>query len=287
MSIQTTNTQANSPIEEFAFKQRKFYVKRDDLIDPFLSGNKYRKLFSLITLDKSRIDTVISYGGVQSNAMVALAALCRQKNWHFIYYTKEVDTSHYLQISNYHIALRFGMQHKALDMSIYRDFIASLPLSIDERSYLVHQGGASRDALPGIRQLAHEIREAGLKDKRLATPSGTGTTALYLAKELPDFTVFTTPSIGDKMYLLKQMGALEKVPDNLEILESSKKYHFAKPYPEFYKLYRQLKECGVEFDLLYAPKLWKLLLEKTDGEILYIHSGGVTGNASMLARYAR
>jgi len=287
LSIQTTNTQVNSPIEEFTFKKRTFYVKRDDLIDPFLSGNKYRKLFSLITLDTSRIDSVVSYGGIQSNAMVALAALCSQKNWHFIYYTKKVDTSHYLQMSNYHIALRFGMQHKVLDMHLYRDFIASLPLSMGERSYLVHQGGAGHDALPGIRQLAREIRGAGLKVKRLATPSGTGTTALYLAKELPDFTVFTTPSIGDKEYLLKQMSALERVPDNLKILESSKKYHFAKPYPEFYKLYGQLKECGIEFDLLYAPKLWKLLLENTDGEILYIHSGGLTGNASMLARYAR
>ena len=287
MSIQTSSTIVSSKIEEFTFNKRKFYVKRDDLIDPFLSGNKYRKLFSLIALDSSSIDNVISYGGVQSNAMVALAALCKEKNWNFLYYTKQVNTSNYLPTSNYHTALRLGMKHQQLDTDIYRDFIASLSLFIDHRTYLVHQGGASTDVLLGIKQLADEIREADLNIKSLATPSGTGTTALFLARELPDFTVFTTPCIGNKEYLVQQMNALAKVPANLKILESSKKYHFAKLYPEFYTIYHQLKESGIEFDLLYAPKLWKLLIENTDEEILYIHSGGLTGNASMLARYAR
>lgn len=267
--------------------QRKFYVKRDDLIDPFLSGNKYRKLFSLITADKSQIDTVVSYGGTQSNAMVALSSLCRQKNWTFVYYTKKVDTSHYLQNSNYHTAVQFGMIHKQVDAELYRDFIASLSLSLDARSYLVHQGGADGSAQLGIKQLASEIRKANLEIKNLATPSGTGTTALYLAKELPEFTIFTTPCIGSKEYLLKQMSSIDTVTDNLKILESSKKYHFGKLYPEFYAVYQQLKKNGIEFDLLYAPKLWMLLLEQTDGEVLYIHSGGLTGNPSMLARYAR
>jgi len=45
--------------------------------------------------------------------------------------------------------------------------------------------------------------------------------------------------------------------------------------------------CGIEFDLLYAPGMWKALLEQTSEDILYIHSGGVTGNESMLKRYEK
>jgi len=42
---------------------------------------------------------------------------------------------------------------------------------------------------------------------------------------------------------------------------------------------------GGEFDLLYAPSMWLALLEETKEKILYIHSGGVSGNESMLQRY--
>jgi 1-aminocyclopropane-1-carboxylate deaminase/D-cysteine desulfhydrase-like pyridoxal-dependent ACC family enzyme len=42
------------------------------------------------------------------------------------------------------------------------------------------------------------------------------------------------------------------------------------------------------FDLLYAPKMWLTLLaylKHLQGEVLYVHSGGLLGNASMLERY--
>jgi 1-aminocyclopropane-1-carboxylate deaminase/D-cysteine desulfhydrase-like pyridoxal-dependent ACC family enzyme len=31
--------------------------------------------------------------------------------------------------------------------------------------------------------------------------------------------------------------------------------------------------------------MWKMLLEQTKEQILYIHSGGISGNKSMLQRY--
>ena len=85
----------------------------------------------------------------------------------------------------------------------------------------------------------------------------------------------------------KVRSALTEIPDNLHILEPQKKYHFAKPYKEFIDIYKKLLDTGVEFDLLYAPSLWKCLLEQTNDKILYIHSGGVSGNESMLERYSR
>ncbi|WP_345979255.1 1-aminocyclopropane-1-carboxylate deaminase [Sulfurimonas sp. HSL3-2] len=273
-----------SSIEKIFLDGRSFYVKRDDLIDPYLSGNKYRKLYALINTPKERFNKIISYGGTQSNAMLAIAALCKEKGWIFEYYTKPLHVKENPN-SNYATAIKLGMIHKELELELYKDFVASLMLNLDEKTFVLHQGGADKSAKEGIEELAREIRESGLHVRSIATPSGTGTTALYLALALPEYKVYTTPAIGDKKYLLEQMSALEKVPDNLIILESEKKYHFAKPYKEFIEIYEKLKKSGIEFDLVYAPKLWKMILEQTDEEILYIHSGGTTGNASMLDRY--
>ena len=282
--FQQKNNISLSSIEKFIFDGRTFYVKRDDLIDLYLSGNKYRKLYSLINTPSKNLDKIISYGGTQSNAMLSIAALCRSKGWIFEYYTKSLHVKEN-SISNYVQALGFGMIHKELNDDLYRDFIASLTLNLDEKTFVLHQGGADQSAKLGVELLAKEIRASDLHVRALATPSGTGTTALYLALSLPQYKVYTTPTIGDKSYLLEQMSALEKVPDNLIILESEKKYHFAKPYKEFIDLHVRLQKAGIVFDLVYAPKLWKMILEKTDEEILYIHSGGTTGNASMLERY--
>ena len=282
--FQQKNNISLSSIEKFIFDGRTFYVKRDDLIDLYLSGNKYRKLYSLINTPSKNLYKVISYGGTQSNAMLSIAALCKSKGWIFEYYTKPLHVKEN-SISNYVQALGFGMIHKELNDDLYRDFIASLTLNLDEKTFVLHQGGADQSAKLGVELLAKEIRASDLHVRALATPSGTGTTALYLALSLPEYKVYTTPTIGDKSYLLEQMSALEKVPDNLIILESEKKYHFAKPYKEFIDLHVRLQKAGIVFDLVYAPKLWKMILEKTDEEILYIHSGGTTGNASMLERY--
>ncbi len=267
---------------------REFLIKRDDLIDPYLAGNKYRKLYTLVNTPSDRYDTIISYGGTQSNAMVAIAKLCHDKNWRFLYYTKPL--SEYQKrnvVGNYKTALDFGMEHTEVEHRFYKDFITSLTLSLDSKTFLVHQGGADKSAKEGIVRLAEEIRAQNPSTRFLATPSGTGTTALFLAQALPEFVVYTTPCVGDAAYLKEQMRALAPLPSNLVVLEPEKRYRFAKVYCEFYALYEKLKAAGVEFDLLYAPLLWKMLLEKTHEKILYIHSGGVSGNVSMLKRYAR
>ncbi|MEA3228655.1 MAG: pyridoxal-phosphate dependent enzyme [Campylobacterota bacterium] len=277
-----------SPISNIILDGREFLVKRDDLVDPYLAGNKYRKLYTLLQTDSDRYNTIISYGGSQSNAMLAIAAMCKQKEWNFIYYTKPISQIQKEQtIGNYYNAITLGMEHKEIENNLYKDFISTLRLNLDEKTVIIDQGGADRMAIDGLKVLADEIRESSLQFDAIATPSGTGTTALHLALALKEYKVYTTPSVGDKKYLIEQMSALQKIPSNLEILEPSKKYHFAKPYKEFVKIYQNLLESGIEFDLLYAPSLWICLLEQTEEKILYIHSGGVSGNESMIQRYEK
>jgi len=278
----------NSRISKIVLEGREFLVKRDELIDPYLAGNKYRKLYTLLQTPKDNLNKIISYGGTQSNAMLAIAAMCKEKGWEFLYYSKPISSQIQKQEDgNYSVACELGMKHIEIEHEHYRDCIASLRLNLEEKTYIVDQGGADRSAQKGLEVLAKEIRDQSPDVKALATPSGTGTTALYLALNLPEYRVYTTPCVGTVEYLKEQMSALHSIPKNLIILQPQKKYHFAKPYEEFYKIYEKLKNVGIEFDLLYAPALWLSLLAQTDEKVMLIHSGGVHGNKSMLERYKK
>jgi len=284
--LQSSSFMNKTPISKIILEDREFLVKRDDLFDPYLSGNKYRKLHRLLKTPKEHYNKIISYGGTQSNAMLAIAALAKQKGWVFEYYTKPLSKKQKEQEEgNYPIALSLGMQHYELELESYKTYVQALRLNLDPMCIVVDQGGADRMAQEGVAVLAQEIQEESLDFEAIATPSGTGTTTLYLALEFPQYKVYTTAAIGDKAYLVEQMSALAEIPSNLVILEPQKKYHFAKPYKELYESYKLLKSTGIEFDLLYAPLLWKLLMEQTKEKILYIHSGGVSGNVSMEPRY--
>jgi len=270
------------------------------LIDEDLSGNKFRKLQFLLDTPSTTYKRIISYGGNQSNAMASIAALCKRKGWPFLYITKVLSTTLKQNISgNLAAALDDGMELIEVMHEEYRDVISSLHSGLPNASVqkregdlLLAQGGADLGAKEGIEQLAKEISvwqlENGSKELTVVTPSGTGTTAYFLATALPEVTVITTPLIGSKEYLEEQMQYLGKLPDNLRVIETQKKYRFGKTYTEYITVYQGLLEQGIEMDLLYAPKMLIALseaMENIEGDLLYIHSGGVKGNISMLERY--
>ena len=283
-----------SAIEVLTFRGRTFYVKRDDTIDPLLSGNKYRKLYSLIQTPSEKYTDVVSYGGTQSNAMLSIAALCQQKGWRFHYTSKTVPTHLRAKpTGNLKKALEVGMQLYEVAPKAYEEAISKLKIeNTIPTTLLIPQGGADPLAKSGIEVLADEIKSwlyaKGITKLNVITPSGTGTTAYYLAAALKGVDVITTPVVGDKFYLTEQMKLLGPIPANLHIIESRKKMHFGKPYAELLAIYQELKQNGIEFDLIYAAKMWLVLMEYADnfeGEMLYIHSGGLIGNETMLERY--
>ncbi len=278
---------------KISFRGRDFYLKRDELLHYELSGNKFRKLYQLINTPSKTYTKLISYGGTQSNAMLSMAYLANKKDWKFDYYCKNIPL-HVKQNpqGNYKKALDLGMNVFEVEHDEFQQSISRLFLQINPHEVLVPQGGADKIAEVGIKVLADEISawmdEKKIKNLNIITPAGTGTTAYYLAKSLPECKIITTPVVGDENYLKVEMSALGKYPDNLYIINTEKKYHFAKPYREFFQIYKELKEIDIEFDLIYAPKMWLSLLqnlEKFEGDVLYVHSGGISGNESMLKRY--
>ena len=170
-------------------------------------------------------------------------------------------------------------------------------LQLPSTHLFVPEGGRCALAQHGIKQLAHEIsqycQQHKLNRPLIMLPSGTGTTALYLQKNLA-YPVLTCAVVGGDDYLKTQFAELE--PEHRlwpRILPLRKKHHFGKLYLEQYQLWlRLLQETKIEFDLLYDPLGWQSLLahlqgNNDDADIIYIHQGGLIGNQSMLPRYQR
>ncbi len=287
-----SNSLQPSAVEPFSVRGRSFFVKRDDTIDPFLSGNKYRKLYTLLQTPPTQYRKVVSYGGTQSNAMLSIAALAQRKGWGFDYYSKPVPQ--HLKAAptgNLKMALSLDMHLIEVAHDMYGATVQALRTADQPGTCFIPQGGADSAACEGVVQAAREIRswqlKEGIGDLTVVTPSGTGTTAYYLATALSDVKVMTCAVVGDADYLREQMALLGEVPDNLHIMESTKKHHFAKPYPELHACYRELVDAGLDIDLIYGAKTWYELFNCStlEGTVLYLHSGGLIGNETMLERY--
>ena len=274
-----------SPITPFVFKGQFYHIKRDDLLRPF-EGNKARKFHYFLTNEFPHIKRVISFGSNQSNAMASLSELCKLKKWEFIYYTNHIPKilKQYPQ-GNYLRALKNGANIIQISLNGEKliKFIKSLK---DEETLIIEEGGRIKESEYGIKLLAEEVNEYALKHNlKIFLPSGTGTTAYFLSKHV-NVEVLTVACIGDERYLKKQFKWLGggKIPI---VLKPRKKYHFGKLYPELYTLWIELKNAGIEFDLLYDPIGWDTIMYYNLKDILYIHQGGILGNETMIKRYKR
>ena len=296
----------SSPIEQISFNNHTFFLKRDDLLHPDFSGNKARKFYYFLDNDFPGISRIISYGSAQSNAMYSLSVLAKMRGWKFEYFVEHiaeylVDNPH----GNYKAALDNGMRLRHLRQAQVPNTKLPFPESSlsmskgvegNKNTLFIEEGGRQKEAEYGIKLLAEEIiawqKENKLEELNIFLPSGTGTTALFLQKYLPDNVVYTNPCVGDSAYLKKQFLELEEDEKyHPTILSLEKKHHFGKLYRENYKIWLKLQQqTGVVFDLLYDPLGWRTLLahpEVFTKPILYIHQGGVLGNESMLPRYER
>ena len=300
---------ANSPITEHHFNGHHFYLKRDDQLHSQFSGNKARKFMSLLEADLPHVTTLIGYGSAQANSLYSMAALARIRGWQLEFYVDHIPA--WLKqrpIGNYRGALELNA-----------NLIETRPFGLHPREYIeqirqpdesclsVPEGGRSKLAEAGVKQLASEILEwIRMQPKQewcVALPSGTGTTALFLHKALQPHgvQVITCPCVGGAEYLTEQFHELGET-SHPEILQLENKHYFGHLYREDFDIWQQLQEqTHVEFDLLYDPLMWRCLITWLEKEsfsnadiqtekrpaLIYIHQGGLLGNESMLPRYQR
>ena len=292
-----------SPVDTITFEGHSLYLKRDDLLHSDFSGNKARKFHYFLKHHFPDITKIVSSGSAQSNAMYSLSVLAQMRGWEFEYVVDHV--AEYLQDNphgNYKAALDNGMILRQAQQP-YCDKTKQAFPELVEGTLHIEEGGRQKEAEHGIKILAQEIidwqKEQGIEELNIFLPSGTGTTALFLQKNLFTgqahgiaSTVYTCPCVGDVRYLRKQFLELEMDEKyHPTVLSLAKKHHFGKLYKDNYKIWLKLQQqTGVVFDLLYDPLGWRTLVahpELMTKPTLYIHQGGVLGNESMLPRYER
>lgn len=281
----------NSPIEPFFFNGSRFWLKRDDLLHEQFDGNKARKFYSLATSDLSRYEKIVSYGGTQSNAMYSLSFLAASKGLEFHYYSRKLSQNLAKNPSgNLKHALSNGMKLFELSNDEYECISYE---NFDDKTLFIPQGGACGYAEEGIKLLSGELNdfcaEQNIENPKAILSCGTGTTALYLQKHFKG-EVFAVPCVGSGEYLKQQFDELQPDIAHPKIIDTGKKYRFAIPHDDLLQTYKELLKCGVEFDLLYDCKAWIAVLEHIelfdDKNAIFVHSGGLRGNETMLQRYS-
>ncbi|MBA5762543.1 1-aminocyclopropane-1-carboxylate deaminase/D-cysteine desulfhydrase [Vibrio sp. 404] len=290
---------ADTPVTQHHFSNIPFYLKRDDQLHPQFSGNKARKFMALLENDYCEITTLIGYGSVQANSLYSMAALASLKGWQLEFYVDRIPSWLQQQPNgNYQAALELGAKIIAVaDSKLHpSDYINNIRQP-NQECLVVPEGGRCGLAEYGVTQLAKEILQWAqpITDKEIvvALPSGTGTTALFLHKTLSKhgIEVVTCACVGGKEYLKAQFEQLGE-SNHPTILELEDKHHFGKLYQQDYRIWQQLnQEANVEFELLYDPMMWRCLInwypKNQHKQLIYIHQGGLLGNASMLPRYQR
>ncbi len=164
-------------------------IKRDDLIHPHISGNKWRKLkYNLAAARQQNHSTLLTFGGAYSNHIYATAAAGRWLNFATIGIIRGEE---HLPLNP---TLRFtrdcGMTLYYLDRIHYRQ--KNKPAILERlknrfgRFYLIPEGGTNALAMEGCRELVAELMEQTQGNFDLvATACATGGTLAGIARNLP------------------------------------------------------------------------------------------------------
>jgi 1-aminocyclopropane-1-carboxylate deaminase len=187
-----------SPIQELnhsIFKEAeiKVYVKRDDLIHPIISGNKWRKLSEYIGIAKENPELpLLSFGGAYSNHLYALAYVGNQLKIQTIGIVRGDELTY---TSNPYLTQmhEWGMKLYFVNRKQYK--LKNSPLN--EKVLLIPEGGYGELGINGIKQLVNEITP--LDPTHIITAVGTGTTALGIRKfwDKPIYGILTLNNLAE------------------------------------------------------------------------------------------
>jgi 1-aminocyclopropane-1-carboxylate deaminase len=162
-------------------RQVQLWIKRDDLIHPIISGNKWRKLkYPLNQALQQGATNLISMGGAYSNHLHALAYIGHSLGLSSRAFIRgeppAVFNSTLLDLQRWGMQLQFVSRSDYRKLRQYSEF-NSLP-GIATDSYWLPEGGAMALALAGVGETLENIT---VPFDVLATACGTGTTLAGLA----------------------------------------------------------------------------------------------------------
>lgn len=265
------------------------FVRRDDLLDPLVSGNKFYKLFhNVAAAQASGYQQILSFGGAWSNHIHALAALGKKygiKTIGVIRGERPAKMSATLMD-----AQSMGMQLHFVSRQSYRDK-ETLSLALEDqfgRFYVVPEGGGNNLGALGCKDIGRAL--SGQDIDSVFLPAATGGTAAGVAAGVADgqkvFAVNVLKGEGDlSLDIARLTSGLGNRRKNWQLVNG---YHcggYAK-FPLFLSKFMGEFErsSGFEVDPVYGAKLWWALNDMAQKQLLVkgskiavVHTGGLQG----------
>lgn len=266
-------------------------IKREDLIHPFVSGNKFRKLkYNLLQAKAENQKTLLTFGGAFSNHIAAVAFAGKERGFKTIGIIRGDELA---QKVNENPTLLFaqkcGMQLEFISREEYRlkselSFIENLKHKFGN-FYLIPEGGTNALAIKGCEEIiTHEDADFDY----ICCSIGTGGTISGLINSaLPHQKVLGFPALkGD---FLKEEIRNFAQNENWELISD---YHFG----GYGKINAELvlfinhfyAENQIPLDPIYTGKMVYGVIDliqknyfPAESKILMIHTGGIQGIQGM------
>lgn len=267
------------------------FIKREDLLHPHISGNKFRKLkYNLAQAKKENQQTLLTFGGAFSNHILAVAAAGKEYGFKTIGIIRGEELKDKVaENTTLQKAQNFGMVFNFITRDVYRDknnlkFIEELK-EVYGDFYLIPEGGTNDLAVKGCEEIL--IPEDERFDYICCAVGTGGTISGLINCSKSSQQVLGFPALkGD---FLREDICRFATKSNWELISA---YHFegyGKVSEELIRFingfYHQYK---IPLDPIYTGKMVFGVLDLIDknyfpenAKILMIHTGGLQGVAGM------
>ncbi|GAB3515254.1 1-aminocyclopropane-1-carboxylate deaminase/D-cysteine desulfhydrase [Emticicia fontis] len=282
-----------SPLElinESAFEEKglKVFVKRDDLIHPQISGNKWRKLkFNLLEVKKRGFSKLITFGGAHSNHLYAVAAIGKYLGFETsgIIRGDELNEASSFTLQYAH---ECGMQLHFVTREAYRDKSRLLEIYSKDDQYILPEGGTNHLSLVGVGEMYNEIEsQLGYVPDYIFCPVGSGGTIAGLINATSETRIMGICVLKNAQYLASEIMSLienkeNAVSKNFEIFWNFHQGGYAKNTPELISFIKKFEaNHQIRLEHVYSGKMFFAFYEllkteiKNNSTVVLIHTGGL------------
>ena len=282
----------------FQQHQLSVQIKRDDLIDPIVSGNKWRKLkYNLRHVKAKGYKGIISFGGAYSNHIHALAYACFQHSINAIGIIRGED--HYAENFTLSQAKKWRMNLHFVDRMTYRQRDNSEYLQYLAKQYpdhfIIPEGGSNALALEGVAEVCAELNQQTQYDTLITPVGSAGTISGLISGDKNQHNILGIAVLKQQGYLETEVKNLLKASNhhltgNWQILNNYHDGGYAKFTPENLKILQDFStKTDVPFEPIYSGKMVLALLDlirtgyfKPHHRIVLLHTGGLQGLGGLI-----
>lgn len=281
IDIISTYLNLPSPIElvDWTSLGIRLHVKRDDLIHPVISGNKWRKLSGHLDVYKhGEFEGIVSMGSAYSNHLHALSYVCFQLNIPctcFIYsHGPFEDNPTLADCLSWNSKCTSITRVQAAQLRSHMD--NSLEVEGKKRMWIPEGGGGANGEL-GIRQMVSEFPEDfDQSDHLVLCACGTGTTLKGMLNDTKNLFIASKRVVRNAVYDFDKST-------RLIWMEPEALHKFSKVNEELELFINGFKhQTGIMLDCVYTgPLLFSFSKEQhlhAFNKIYFIHTGGLQGN---------